>query len=59
MTARIEYQQSLDALEASVQEIGKQIFDLVVATASGRKTKSEELGFGEDEFAPWQFGAVM
>jgi altronate hydrolase len=44
---------------ASVQEIGQQIFDLVVATASGRKTKSEELGFGEDEFTPWQFGAVM
>jgi altronate hydrolase len=45
--------------EATVQEIGKQIFDLVVATASGKKTKSEELGFGEDEFTPWQFGAVM
>jgi altronate hydrolase len=45
--------------EASVQEIGQQIFELVVATASGRKTKSEELGFGEDEFTPWQFGAVM
>jgi altronate hydrolase len=45
--------------EASVQEIGKQIFELIVETASGRKTKSEELGFGEDEFTPWQFGAVM
>jgi altronate hydrolase len=45
--------------EATVQEIGQQIFDLVVATASGKKTKSEELGFGEDEFTPWQFGAVM
>src|SRR5881392_265794 len=37
--------------EATVQEIGKQIFELVVETASGRQTKSEELGFGEDEFA--------
>jgi altronate hydrolase len=45
--------------EASVQEIGKQIFDLVLATASGRKTKSEELGIGEEEFTPWQLGAVM
>jgi len=44
---------------ATVQEIGRQIFELVLATASGRPTKSEELGFGEDEFTPWQFGAVM
>jgi altronate hydrolase len=45
--------------ETSVQDIGKQIFDLVLATASGRKTKSEELGIGEEEFTPWQLGAVM
>jgi altronate hydrolase len=45
--------------EASVQDIGKQIFDLVLATASGRRTKSEELGIGEEEFTPWQLGAVM
>ncbi len=44
---------------ASVQEIGEQIFKLVLDTASGKKTKSEELGFGDDEFAPWQIGAVM
>ncbi len=44
---------------ASVQEIGGAIFKLVLATASGKKTKSEELGFGDDEFAPWQIGAVM
>ena len=45
--------------EASVEEMGRRIFDLVLATASGRKTKSEELGFGEDEFTPWVLGAVM
>jgi altronate hydrolase len=45
--------------EATVQEIGKRIFDLVLATASGKKTKSEELGFGDEEFTPWQLGAVM
>jgi altronate hydrolase len=44
---------------ASVQEIGRRIFDLVLATASGRPTKSEELGAGEEEFTPWQLGAVM
>jgi len=45
--------------EASVEEIGRRIFDLVLATASGQKTKSEELGMGEEEFTPWQLGAVM
>jgi len=44
---------------ASVAEMGERIFRLVLETASGRKTKSEELGFGEDEFVPWQLGAVM
>ncbi len=44
---------------ASVQEIGKKIFDLVIATASGERTKSELLGMGEEEFTPWQLGAVM
>jgi altronate hydrolase len=45
--------------KATVQEVGRRIFELVIATASGRKSKSEELGFGEDEFTPWQLGAVM
>jgi altronate hydrolase len=39
--------------------MGERIFKLVLATASGQKSKSEELGFGEDEFTPWQLGAVM
>jgi altronate hydrolase len=43
----------------TVEQVGRRIFDLVVATASGRKTKSEALGFGEDEFAPWVVGATM
>jgi altronate hydrolase len=45
--------------EATVAEVGEKIFKLVLETASGRKTKSEELGFGDDEFTPWQLGAVM
>ncbi|MBV9861211.1 MAG: altronate dehydratase [Alphaproteobacteria bacterium] len=45
--------------EATVAEMGARIFDLVLATASGRRTKSEELGIGDDEFAPWVLGAVM
>ncbi|HXQ66128.1 MAG TPA: UxaA family hydrolase, partial [Alphaproteobacteria bacterium] len=43
----------------TVADCGKRIFELILKTASGQKTKSEALGLGEDEFAPWQLGAVM
>ncbi len=45
--------------EASVAEMGEKIFDKILRTASGEQTKSEELGFGDDEFVPWTVGAVM
>jgi altronate hydrolase len=45
--------------EATVSELGDVLFEELLATASGRRTKSEELGFGDEEFAPWQLGAVM
>jgi altronate hydrolase len=45
--------------EATVTELGEVLFEEILATASGRLTKSEELGFGDEEFAPWQLGAVM
>ena len=44
---------------ASVEEMGQRIFDLLLATASGKRSKSEELGYGEDEFAPWHLGATF
>ena len=44
---------------ATVQEKGEQIFRLILDTASGKPSKSEALGFGENEFTPWQLGAVM
>jgi altronate hydrolase len=44
---------------ASVAEVGREIFELVLAVASGRRTKSEDLGFGDEEFTPWQLGAVL
>ncbi|MBV8537556.1 MAG: altronate dehydratase [Alphaproteobacteria bacterium] len=43
----------------TVQDCGERIFDLILKTASGQKTKSEEMGFGDDEFAPWVLGATM
>lgn len=43
----------------SVAEVGAEIFETVIATASGEKTKSEMLGLGDEEFVPWQIGASM
>jgi altronate hydrolase len=43
----------------TVAQAGERIFRLVLETASGKKSKSEQLGFGEDEFAPWVIGATM
>jgi altronate hydrolase len=44
---------------ASVQEVGERIFRLMLETASGQRSKSELLGYGQDEFAPWIIGATM
>ena len=44
---------------ASVQDKGREIFELILRVASGAATKSEALGMGNDEFVPWQLGAVM
>ena len=44
---------------ASVEEVGREIFELILETASGHKTKSELHGIGEEEFAPWSIGPVL
>jgi altronate hydrolase len=43
----------------SVPEMGQRIFDKIIDVASGHPSKSEELGFGDAEFVPWQIGATM
>jgi len=43
----------------TVQEAGRKIFELMLATCSGQPTRSEMHGFGQDEFVPWYLGAVM
>jgi altronate hydrolase len=45
--------------EASIEAKGGEILDYLLEVASGRRTKSEELGYGGAEFVPWQIGAVM
>ena len=43
----------------TVDQVGERIFQQMLATASGRATKSELHGYGQNEFVPWQLGAVM
>lgn len=43
----------------SVEQAGQQIFEAILAVASGQKTKSELNGYGQNEFVPWQIGAIM
>ena len=44
---------------STVAEKGAAIFRLMLDTASGRKTRSEVHGYGQNEFVPWALGAVM
>jgi len=44
---------------SSVDAMGERFFQLILATASGAKTKSERHGYGQNEFVPWYLGAVM
>ena len=43
----------------TVQQAGERIFQMMIAAASGQYTKSEQHGYGQNEFVPWQLGAVM
>lgn len=42
-----------------VEQIGREIFEEILAVASGKKTKSEQLGIGDEEFVPWAIGPVL
>jgi altronate hydrolase len=49
-----------DVLEGvSIQEKGREIFEHILTIASGERSKSEKLGYGDAEFVPWQIGATM
>ncbi len=43
----------------SIEDKGREIFEHILRVSSGEKTKSEELGYGDNEFVPWQVGATM
>jgi altronate hydrolase len=43
----------------SVASAGARMFELILDVASGHQTKSEQLGVGEEEFAPWHIGPTL
>lgn len=43
--------------EASIEDVGREIFNFALEVASGRRTKAEQ--FGHREFVPWRIGPVM
>jgi altronate hydrolase len=43
----------------SIEDAGREIFEKILAVASGEKTKSEMHGIGDEEFVPWQVGPTL
>ncbi len=43
----------------SLEQAGREIYDMWLRVASGEHTKSESQGLGDFEFVPWQIGATM
>jgi altronate hydrolase len=43
----------------SLQDKGQEIFEVILRVASGERSKSEQLGYGDAEFVPWTIGATM
>ncbi|MES2433989.1 MAG: altronate dehydratase family protein [Pseudomonadota bacterium] len=63
MFAKMEEDMDLntgDILEGiTLEQKGREMFEIFIRVDSGEVTKSEALGFGGAEFVPWQIGAVM
>lgn len=45
--------------EETIAEVGERIYQMILEMASGKKTKSEEFGYGSQEFVPWTIGSIM
>ena len=43
----------------SVDQLGREMFDEILEVASGKQTKSEQHGIGDEEFVPWTVGAQL
>ena len=45
--------------EATIEQVGRKIFEMILDCASGTPSTSELHGYGQDEFATWQIGVVI
>ncbi len=45
--------------EETMEQLSQRMFQAIIDYASGKRARSEELGYGQDEFIPWKVGAVM
>jgi len=43
----------------TLEEMGEEIYQMLLDVASGQPSKSEAQGLGDYEFVPWQIGATM
>ncbi|AYM89515.1 altronate dehydratase [Serratia sp. 3ACOL1] len=43
----------------TIAEAGERLYIMILEMASGRKTKSEQFGYGSLEFVPWNIGSIM
>jgi altronate hydrolase len=43
--------------ERTIDEVGREVFETMLAVASGQRTCAERLG--HREFVPWRIGPVM
>lgn len=43
----------------TIPEMGEEVFRTILRVASGEQTKSEANGLGDEEFVPWQIGALL
>jgi altronate hydrolase len=44
---------------ASIEQVGQELFEAIIAVASGEPAKSEQNGYGDFEFVPWNIGATL
>lgn len=42
----------------TIESVGEKLFEQIIAVASGEKTASERQDYGDNEFVPWQVGAI-
>lgn len=49
----------IDTGTESIESAGEKLFERILAVASGEKTLSEQFDYGDNEFVPWQVGAIL